>query len=73
MATYTIPCLTLMLSRRDTHLQCMWKEQHGFLARVLCAAYCWPLVVVVVMEMVEGRGIVKAMVIVMVSTDEPLD
>lgn len=51
----------------------MWKAQHGFLARVLCAAYCWPLVVVVVMEMVEGRGIVKAMVIVMVSTDEPLD
>lgn len=49
----------------------MWKAQHGFLARVLCAAYCWPLVVVV--EMVEVRGIVKAMVIVMVSTDEPLD
>lgn len=51
----------------------MWKAQHGFLARVLCAAYCWPLVVVVVREMVEVRGIVKAMVIVMVSTDEPLD
>lgn len=49
----------------------MWKTQHGFLARVLCAAYCWPLVVV--MEMVEVRGIVKAMVIVMVNMDEQLD
>lgn len=75
---YTIPFLTLMLSQRDTCLQCMWETQHGFLARLLCTAYCWPVAVVIIVrmtlllvtEMVAVRCIVKAMVTVMVNIDE---
>lgn len=52
------------------------------MTRVLCTVHCWPLVVVivvvrmilvVVIEMVEVRGVVKAMVIVMVNIDKQLN
>lgn len=52
------------------------------MTRVLCTAHCWPLVVVivvvrmilvVVIEMVEVRGVVKEMVIVMVNIDKQLN